>query len=146
MRRETGKRDGAVQPARCYCLRRCTPRGRVDLASRCDSLIVLQNSHGHVVHQDPHQWPCDCRSPHNPDADAGLLRCERLISPDITPLSESIRPSVKRKQTGSVGRRARLISGLNRTAFDLALYASQDGRPPPRKTRCRLLAQLCRAD
>ena len=38
-----------------------------------------------------------------------------------------------------------LISGLNRTAFDLAVYASQGWSPhPPRKTRFRLLVRLYR--
>ena len=36
------------------------------------------------------------------------------------------------------------ISGLNHTAFDLAVYASRGGHPPPRKTRFRLLARLYR--
>src|SRR5271165_7566849 len=31
---------------------------------------------------------------------------------------------------------------LRRTASDLAVYASQGGHPPPRKTRFRLLVQL----
>ena len=39
----------------------------------------------------------------------------------------------------------REISGLNHTAFDLAVYASQvTVTRSPRKTRFRLLAQLCR--
>ncbi len=38
-----------------------------------------------------------------------------------------------------------VISGLNHTAFDLAVYASRgDGLPARRKTRFRLLARLCR--
>ena len=38
-----------------------------------------------------------------------------------------------------------LISGLNRTAFDLAVYASQGVvTHPPRKTRFRLLVRLYR--
>ena len=38
------------------------------------------------------------------------------------------------------------ISRLNRTALGLAVYASQwRVAPPPRKTRFRLLAKLCRA-
>ena len=37
-----------------------------------------------------------------------------------------------------------VISGLNHTAFDLAVYASQCRLPAPRKTRFRLLARLCR--
>ncbi len=37
------------------------------------------------------------------------------------------------------------LSGLNRTAYALAVYASQPGiAPRPRKTRFRLLARLCR--
>ena len=37
-----------------------------------------------------------------------------------------------------------LISGLNHTAFDLAVYASQGKSPTTAQTRFRLLAQLCR--
>src|SRR5271166_856031 len=43
------------------------------------------------------------------------------------------------------GSRCLVLSGLNHTIFDLAVYASQGVAPPPRKTRFWLLVQLCRA-